>query len=593
MSVSAALTAFVSGKIRDRGREYYRSGAVHLEAVRPDSVSAWVSGSDDYMVDLAVSGQVVRAECTCPYIDQFGEPCKHIWATILAAEPRGFAAGLPGPLRLMIEGIGDDDDWDDEYDPAPPVNRYAPPPPKPPPPPKWADQLAILRREIDPSAGRTHSPPAERQLLYVVDLPASEQAKKLVLEFNFRERKKNGEWGKPKAQSIAAHNIDSLSEPADRQMLALLAGAEKGDSYGYWTGHSGGYGVNRYKLAGPLLDAVLPTLAGTGRVFLRRESRPPVTLIDLVPELDPPWELTVGVNRDEAGRDWQLNGHLTRGQQTIALTMPDLIVPGLVFWDGKFARLNDGGAFAWVPALRRFGGLSVPKTKADDLIAQLLQMPHLPGLVLPDELRYTEEVVPPRPRVEVTKSKQTFGQPVLNAELSFEYGFEIIPAHSPDRGVYRADERRFLVRDPAAERAAERELDRLGVRVGYSVNNTRIRQLKPSQLPSVVAALVPAGWRVEADGSLYRKPNDFELSVSSGQDWFDIHGHADFDGIAVPFPQLLAALARGDCTVILDDGTVGLIPDDWLTKYGLIGKMGRVEGETVRFSKRKSGCSTP
>src|SRR5207248_5676242 len=149
----AALSSYVSPAIRARGREYHRAGAVTLDAAGPDAVSATVRGSDLYDVDLALAGRTVTAWCTCPYVDQYGSACKHIWAVLLAAEPRGFAAAVAnGRLRLALEG---DEGEDDEPGYHPPAR-----PPRPPvwtrPAPRretWKDQLAAVRREVEP-AGR-------------------------------------------------------------------------------------------------------------------------------------------------------------------------------------------------------------------------------------------------------------------------------------------------------------------------------------------------------------------------------------------------------------------------------------------------------
>src|SRR4051812_49325230 len=109
MSLSDALSSHVTPTIRARGRDYFRSGAVTLETVSPTAVAATVEGSELYEVDLALDGRTVFASCTCPYIDEFGDVCKHIWATVLAAESRGFAASAAsaGRLRLVLEGVDD------------------------------------------------------------------------------------------------------------------------------------------------------------------------------------------------------------------------------------------------------------------------------------------------------------------------------------------------------------------------------------------------------------------------------------------------------------------------------------------------------
>ena len=98
-----------------------------------------------------------------------------------------------------------------------------------------------------------------------------------------------------------------------------------------------------------------------------------------------------------------------------------------------------------------------------------------------------------------------------------------------------------------------------------------------------------AGWRVEAEGKLYRRAGEFKLEVRTERDWFDLNATADFDGRPVPLPRLLAALARGETSVALDDGSLGMVPEDWLKKYGLLARMGTVEGDKVRFGRAQVG----
>ena len=49
---------------------------------------------------------------------------------------------------------------------------------------------------------------------------------------------------------------------------------------------------------------------------------------------------------------------------------------------------------------------------------------------------------------------------------------------------------------------------------------------------------------------------------------------------SLPFPRLLEALARGERTVVLDDGTLGMIPDEWLRRYGSLAGLGSAERRT-------------
>ena len=74
---------FVSYKILMRGEEYYDMDAVsELEEISPGEWTATVEGTDDYNVEISVSGKEVESwYCDCPYD---GEICKHVVAVLLA-----------------------------------------------------------------------------------------------------------------------------------------------------------------------------------------------------------------------------------------------------------------------------------------------------------------------------------------------------------------------------------------------------------------------------------------------------------------------------------------------------------------------------
>ncbi|HEY3790074.1 MAG TPA: DEAD/DEAH box helicase, partial [Urbifossiella sp.] len=60
-------------------------------------------------------------------------------------------------------------------------------------------------------------------------------------------------------------------------------------------------------------------------------------------------------------------------------------------------------------------------------------------------------------------------------------------------------------------------------------------------------------------------------------------------GQSVAMPRLLEALRRGESSVVLDDGSLGMVPEEWLKKYGLLARMGKVEGDNLRFDRAQVG----
>src|SRR6185312_2186261 len=70
---------------------------------------------------------------------------------------------------------------------------------------------------------------------------------------------------------------------------------------------------------------------------------------------------------------------------------------------------------------------------------------------------------------------------------------------------------------------------------------------------------------------------------------FELHGTADFGGQGVKLPELLAALRRGEKMVRLDDGTFGVLPEQWLAKYGMLADMGTANEDHIRFGRAQVG----
>lgn len=75
--------SIVPFKILSRGEKYYDENAVsELEEYSPGEWNAIVSGTEDYEVDISLSGDEIEAwSCDCPFE---GEICKHVVATLLA-----------------------------------------------------------------------------------------------------------------------------------------------------------------------------------------------------------------------------------------------------------------------------------------------------------------------------------------------------------------------------------------------------------------------------------------------------------------------------------------------------------------------------
>src|SRR5262249_10435565 len=201
MSLITQLSSDFSRAVRSRGSDYFQEGRVKITDGSDWDVLARVRGSRIYRVELSIEENDLVVYCDCPHFER--EPCKHLWATILAVEGKGYLRGdgSLGPLA-MVPGFddnsffgdgdendfydGDDEDWpggDDDDDDQPrqnAVNRLRDGRSKE-KLPSWKEQLATLgrvaRAEVAGS-GEKWSP--TRRVIYSVDVQATLESQHLI-----------------------------------------------------------------------------------------------------------------------------------------------------------------------------------------------------------------------------------------------------------------------------------------------------------------------------------------------------------------------------------------------------------------------------
>src|SRR5262245_59577270 len=103
MSVTSRVSSQVDSQVRARGREYFLDGAVRLTEGDATHVRARVRGTESYEVAVQLGGGALYVGCTCPYFSDRLQTCKHIWATLMAADGDDYlrAAASARALRVV------------------------------------------------------------------------------------------------------------------------------------------------------------------------------------------------------------------------------------------------------------------------------------------------------------------------------------------------------------------------------------------------------------------------------------------------------------------------------------------------------------
>lgn len=103
----AKLRAAAGNKVFDRGEDYHADGSVDILTFSTSRVTAQVTGTQPYFVDLACKGGELSGSCSCPaYVDHGF--CKHMVATGLAANdhvPDDDAADSPGTIENVLRSL--------------------------------------------------------------------------------------------------------------------------------------------------------------------------------------------------------------------------------------------------------------------------------------------------------------------------------------------------------------------------------------------------------------------------------------------------------------------------------------------------------
>jgi SNF2 family DNA or RNA helicase len=111
----------------------------------------------------------------------------------------------------------------------------------------------------------------------------------------------------------------------------------------------------------------------------------------------------------------------------------------------------------------------------------------------------------------------------------------------------------------------------LGVRPTERAHAEFHGMLPPAKLIGVVHGLLGEGWEVEAEGRAFAVARGASARISTGVDWFGVTGEVTYDGGQAEMPEILRAMKRGQGWVRLGDGRLGLLPQDWLERWGWLG----------------------
>ncbi|MFN9234878.1 MAG: SNF2-related protein [Planctomyces sp.] len=597
MTLAELLQSRFRADLRHRGAAYIEAERVSLIRVTSENVFGVVVDGAEYQTQLRYQPEDISLFCTCEQFTK-SKSCKHLWGTILAADQRGFVNPAIRPGRLLpfaapaltqpltaddLDSGGPDPDGESRM-PRGKAKARPPAPVRPTRP--WEARLAELSGEMNgtPEA-RGGGDPEERQIFYEVDIEASRESGKLFIHASQRQRRAGGKLGKIKPLKIRPGELDQIEHEDDRTFLSYLAGAIPERTN--WSTQQAELrtSAHRFQVPWELGQLILPDMCRSSR--LRILGSDEAGQQHLSWDEGEPWELTIRVRRDTEAEGWKVSGLLVRNDETLELSEVPLVIPGcFVVTSDSISLLRDFGAPEWMRGLTAAGPLQIPLSDQHAFVDRLLDIPSLPRLDLPKELQLEEVRVQPQPMLRISAPPMTrWRNDSLNAEVIFEYLGLPVSGSSARWAVVQRENNRCIIRDRSFEGHCWERLRQTGFRRRLGdLKQTVNVEIARRDLGRAVRELVEGGWNVFADGSKVRQAGGLRFRVSSDTDWFDVHTEVDFEGRSVSFPELLRALERGDSTVRLDDGSLGILPEEWLEQIGMISGLGTTTEDGLRFS---------
>ncbi len=609
MSLAKMLENLFRGDVRHRGAAYLKAARVSVVRVSADHLYAVVRDGEEHQTQLSrVDGEL---KMYCSSVEGTNKPSttKYMWATILAVDEGNYLSGTPKAgqvppfISLDEHSIWESGNWgevdeDEDYgerrsrgvisrgQAGIAVKEEEPLISKAPVLRDWESRLKKMKDKGPEVAKNRDVAERESEILYEIDVEASQQTLDLVIQLSVRQRRTGGGWGKIKPMKLKPGQLDYIESAEDRQILSYLHGAYPERPSAQKSGVDRPVSVSRYRVAVELAEFLFPMMCVTGRVRFLGDSE--TKGVKLAWDSEIPWEFCLNLTFEEKKQKWQLDGELRRDQETMALSAAKLIVPGGMFiTKDKICRLVDFQAFEWIRTIKEEGPILVKEGEQEELVDRLLEQSVLPRLELPEELQLEEVHLDPVPSLAIHTPNQgmSWMPDRLEADVQFDYEGMVVRGSSSQWALLQREEQRCLVRNRKYERDCWSQLQQAGFR-RYLDQKLRQHDVEISarNLGPAVKQLIDAGWQVQASGRQIRKGGTLAFKVRSDIDWFGLSADVDFDGAKVSFPELLSALVRGDSTILLSDGSLGILPEEWARQYGLLAGIGNFDGEEIRFT---------
>ncbi len=550
------LKPFFDAAIRSRGNTYFKDGLISAVKLHGPDYKFKAYGAHTYHTLVTHKSKNLYVSCDCPKYQSSQIFCKHIWAClkVLSFNKR---------LDPDVLGVGEIQEVLPMLTQAPTKKREATPAPTI---PDWMIELSQFKSQIKTGIQKTkkleqiteHS--KKKILYYGVEFPKPiYKDTKLMVRLFEKEQLPHGGFGKlrvytpPKVYDM--NPLKSLN-PEDKDIISLYK-PQTPQQIGYQS-------TNGEKLLFEkrVLATALEKISKTGRLL----SYVPTTPFPDLEELTLDWtgeEMDFVLELKKSHNHWSLSARFETGDLKFSFSDIKIIYPlGLALVDNKLYLLKlSVKQQSLLEALIKNKALRLPLEKKKEMLGLLDQHVGYNQIDLPEDFGIELKKQKPDFRVEVQVTPQgLYGHfhPVYQGQNHEPFNLDQELTHIPDEST------RFI-KNLSEEQAAWEKVKSLEVfeepLQDYSF------EISENQFSDFVSGLNSLDIEVRAEEKKLVSASGTFSNVTSSMDWLELKTDIQFNEITLSAPEILKKLKNNENFVELSDGSLGVLPGNWLKNY--------------------------
>ena len=572
------MKPYFSSTIRFQGEKYFRSQRLTMMAFMTNQAHFLAQGSSLYHCDLAWEEGFKGSRedlflsfdmsCTCSDFER-GGLCKHLWASIKEGDRQGF---------------WDDFQVEEGVSPLLPGEEKASGK-------NWQKKLQGLV-------------PSQAPLVEQASLADSLSFEKLYYGLKLTHEYKRVSFftesqGVLEPQPMGLHEIHKLKEAVDRELVWLLlsqAIRDEGETL-----ESGGEQKNLFSSQGhdsglihPALEVqLIKKICETKRSFLYgQKSNYKLDRVEFLEFHGTMGELVVDLGLKEDHVQIKADLHFNKRKEAkeknhLPLSDIQRVSGSGIYLSGKTLGLFKPPYYHWMDTLKSLEGEFIPKDEKDLLVQAFFSQDLIPRINLQPNLDWKRgEHESPKPKM-IIKKEGPPERPELYGEVYFQYGEAEVFSKAHQSYALDSKKRILFKRQAYKETSWLSDLEPWGLKEALGGEALSSYYIQNQEFLPLIQYLMEKGWAVEAQGAKLESAQNFNVSISSGVDWFDLKGELTFGaGQKILLSELMKVLKSGEKFIPLGDGSMGMLPKKWLEKHGVLLDLAQDQADgSLRFTR--------